>query len=188
MLGSRFLIAQGSSLILFLPKFRLREVAWNQAGVVGGFPITRSRPACTEVSRSNHPIVALTYGKLEDIRSFAGLLRYHSLYTPMDFGFEMIFFALLALVLFGPRKLPQIAREVGRFMAEFKRAGNQFQNQIQEEIRNMELEESINSAKNISAQAGEIISTVKDPNPVASALGRLTDRIKSIPQDHDAQS
>jgi sec-independent protein translocase protein TatB len=94
----------------------------------------------------------------------------------------------LALVLFGPRKLPQIAREMGRFVAEFKRAGNQFQNQIQEEIRNMELEESINSAKNISAQAGEIISTVKDPNPVASALGRLTDRIKSIPQDHDAQS
>lgn len=109
------------------------------------------------------------------------------LYTPMDFGFEMIFFALLALVLFGPRKLPQIAREMGRFMAEFKRAGNQFQNQIQEEIRNMELEESINSVKNISTQAGEIISTVKDPNPVASALGRLTDRIKSIPQDHDAQ-
>lgn len=104
----------------------------------------------------------------------------------MDFGFEMVFFALLALVLFGPRKLPQIAREVGRFMAEFKRAGNQFQSQIHEEIRNMELEESINSAKNISAHADEIISTVKDPNPVASALGRLTDRIKSIPQDHDA--
>jgi sec-independent protein translocase protein TatB len=104
----------------------------------------------------------------------------------MDFGFEMVFFALLALVLFGPRKLPQIAREVGRFMAEFKRAGNQFQNQIQEEIRNMELEESINSVKNISAEAGEIVSTVKDPNPVASALGRLTDRIKNVPQDHDA--
>jgi len=106
----------------------------------------------------------------------------------MDFGFEMVFFALLALVLFGPRKLPQIAREVGRFMAEFKRAGNQFQNQIHEEIRNMELEESINSVKNISAQAGEVISTVKDPNLVASAVGRLTDRIKTIPQYHEAQS
>ena len=115
-------------------------------------------------------------------------MRYHVLYTIMDFGFEMVFFALLALVLFGPRKLPQIAREVGRFMAEFKRAGNQFQNQIHEEIRNMELEESINSVKNISTQAGEIISAAKDPNPVASALGRLTDRIKNIPQDHDAQS
>jgi Tat protein translocase TatB subunit len=108
------------------------------------------------------------------------------MYTTMDFGSEMIFFAVLALVLFGPRKLPQIAREVGRFMAEFKRAGNQFQSQIHEEIRNLELEDSVNSVKDISAGAGEIISTVKDPNPVASALGRLTDRIKNIPQDHDA--
>ncbi|HEV2960200.1 MAG TPA: twin-arginine translocase TatA/TatE family subunit [Candidatus Angelobacter sp.] len=104
----------------------------------------------------------------------------------MDFGFEMVFFAVLALILFGPRKLPQIAREVGRFMAEFKRAGNQFQTQVQEEIRNLELEESINSVKNLSAEAGQIMSTVKDPNPVASALGRLTDRIKNVPQDHDA--
>lgn len=104
----------------------------------------------------------------------------------MDFGVEMIFFAVLALVLFGPRKLPQIAREVGRFMAEFKRAGNHFQNQIHEEIRNLEMEDSINSVKNISAGAEEVISTVKDPNPVASALGRLTDRMKNIPQDHDA--
>jgi sec-independent protein translocase protein TatB len=98
----------------------------------------------------------------------------------------MVFFAVLALILFGPRKLPQIAREVGRFMAEFKRAGNQFQTQVQEEIRNLELEESINSVKNLSAEAGQIMSTVKDPNPVASALGRLTDRIKNVPQDHDA--
>jgi Tat protein translocase TatB subunit len=117
---------------------------------------------------------------------FSRVLRYHVMYTIMDFGAEMIFFAVLALVLFGPRKLPQIAREVGRFMAEFKRAGNQFQNQMHEEIRNLELEDSVNSVKNISAGAGEIMSTVKDPNPVATALGRLTDRIKNVSQDHDA--
>jgi sec-independent protein translocase protein TatB len=104
----------------------------------------------------------------------------------MNFGAEMIFFAVLALVLFGPRRLPEIARELGRFMAEFRRAGHQFQNQMHEEIRKLELEDSVQSVKNISTGAGEIISTVKDPNPVASALGRLTDRIKSIPQDHDA--
>jgi sec-independent protein translocase protein TatB len=126
---------------------------------------------------------------LEDTIGFAGpckAMRANYCLTIMDFGFEMVFFAVLALILFGPRKLPQIAREVGRFMAEFKRAGNQFQTQVQEEIRNLELEESINSVKNLSAEAGQIMSTVKDPNPVASALGRLTDRIKNVPQDHDA--
>src|SRR5664279_4666964 len=48
---------------------------------------------------------------------------------------EMIFIFLLALLIFGPRKLPEIAREVGKFMAEFKRAGNEFRNQIESEIK-----------------------------------------------------
>src|ERR1700760_1115835 len=56
---------------------------------------------------------------------------------------EMIFIFLLALLIFGPRKLPEIAREVGKFMAEFKRAGNEFRNQIENEIQNLELEEQI---------------------------------------------
>src|ERR1700760_3069343 len=56
---------------------------------------------------------------------------------------EMIFIFLLALLIFGPRKLPEIAREVGKFMAEFKRAGNEFRNQIETEIQQIELEEQI---------------------------------------------
>ncbi len=39
----------------------------------------------------------------------------------------MIFIFLLALILFGPKKLPEIARQIGKFMAEFKRASNTFQ-------------------------------------------------------------
>ena len=56
---------------------------------------------------------------------------------------EMIFIFVLALLIFGPRKLPEIAREVGKFMGEFKRAGNEFRNQIETEIQNLELEEQI---------------------------------------------
>jgi sec-independent protein translocase protein TatB len=56
---------------------------------------------------------------------------------------EMIFIFILALLIFGPRKLPEIAREVGKFMGEFKRAGNEFRNQIETEIQNLELEEQI---------------------------------------------
>jgi Tat protein translocase TatB subunit len=56
---------------------------------------------------------------------------------------EMIFIFILALLIFGPRKLPEIAREVGKFMAEFKRAGNEFRNQIETEIQQIELEEQI---------------------------------------------
>jgi sec-independent protein translocase protein TatB len=46
---------------------------------------------------------------------------------------EMIFIFLLALILFGPKKLPEIGREIGKFMAEFKRASD-FKYQLQTEI------------------------------------------------------
>lgn len=56
---------------------------------------------------------------------------------------EMIFIFLLALLIFGPRKLPEIARTVGKFMGEFRRAGNEFRTQIENEIQQIELEEQI---------------------------------------------
>jgi sec-independent protein translocase protein TatB len=47
---------------------------------------------------------------------------------------DMIFILLLAMILFGPKKLPEIARQIGKFMAEFKRASNDFTSQLQSEM------------------------------------------------------
>jgi TatA/E family protein of Tat protein translocase len=58
----------------------------------------------------------------------------------MHFG-DSIFIFLLALVLFGPKKLPEIGRTIGKLLAEFRRASNEFKFQIQDELRNMEDEE-----------------------------------------------
>lgn len=46
----------------------------------------------------------------------------------------MLFIFLLALILFGPKKLPEIGREIGKFLAEFRRASNDFTYQLQAEI------------------------------------------------------
>ena len=54
---------------------------------------------------------------------------------------EMIFIFLLALVIMGPRKLPELGRQLGTFMAEFKRASNEFKHQLEAEMLNIELEE-----------------------------------------------
>ena len=54
---------------------------------------------------------------------------------------EMIFIFLLALVVVGPRKLPELGRQLGKFLAEFKRASNEFKNQLETEMLNVELEE-----------------------------------------------
>jgi sec-independent protein translocase protein TatB len=57
----------------------------------------------------------------------------------MSFG-ETIFLFFLALIIFGPKKLPEIARQVGKYMNEFRRASNEFKAQIEQEISNLEVE------------------------------------------------
>jgi TatA/E family protein of Tat protein translocase len=54
---------------------------------------------------------------------------------------EMIFIFLLALVIFGPRKLPELGRQLGKALGEFKKASNEFKNQLETEMLNIELEE-----------------------------------------------
>jgi sec-independent protein translocase protein TatB len=58
----------------------------------------------------------------------------------MNFGFsgEMIFIFFLALILFGPKKMPEIGRQVARFLGEFRRASNEFRSQIESEINNLD--------------------------------------------------
>jgi TatA/E family protein of Tat protein translocase len=59
----------------------------------------------------------------------------------MNLGFpEMIFLFLFALILFGPKKLPEIGRQIGRALNEFKRASNEFKAQIESEIAQIDLE------------------------------------------------
>jgi len=79
----------------------------------------------------------------------------------MHFG-DSIFIFLLALVLFGPKKLPEIGRTVGKLLAEFRRASNEFKFQIQEELRNMEDEErkkKLAEAQAAKAAADPLLAT-----------------------------
>jgi sec-independent protein translocase protein TatB len=57
----------------------------------------------------------------------------------MSFG-ETIFLFVLALLVFGPKKLPEIARQVGRALNEFRKASNEFKAQIEQEIAHLENE------------------------------------------------
>jgi Tat protein translocase TatB subunit len=103
----------------------------------------------------------------------------------MDFGFsgEVFFIMLLALILFGPKKLPELARTWGKFMAEFKRASNEFQGQIHEEIRKLELDEA-DPRKHLEPEIAKISSD--EDLSIQGALNRLTERMKNtVAQDSD---
>src|SRR6266699_3841765 len=58
----------------------------------------------------------------------------------MNFS-ETIFLFFIALLVFGPKKLPEIARQVGEALNEFKKASNEFKAQIEAEISQLELQE-----------------------------------------------
>jgi TatA/E family protein of Tat protein translocase len=48
---------------------------------------------------------------------------------------ELIIIMVIALIIFGPRKLPELGRSLGRSLSEFKRASNELKNTLDEEIR-----------------------------------------------------
>ncbi len=55
---------------------------------------------------------------------------------------DTVFLFFLALILFGPKKLPEMARQAGKLLAELRRASNEFRSQIETEIAHLEVEKT----------------------------------------------
>jgi Tat protein translocase TatB subunit len=82
----------------------------------------------------------------------AGWVLYY--WKVMNLGFsEMLFIFLLALIIFGPKKLPEIGRQIGKALAEFKRASNDFKAQLEAEMRQIEIEQVLQKEKESLQQA-----------------------------------
>jgi sec-independent protein translocase protein TatA len=47
---------------------------------------------------------------------------------------ELIVIFIIALIIFGPRKLPELGRSLGKSIAEFKKASNELRNSLEQEI------------------------------------------------------
>ena len=58
-------------------------------------------------------------------------------------GQEMLVIIVLALLLFGPKELPKIARTLGKAMTEFRRAQNELKNTFSREMENLERETGV---------------------------------------------
>lgn len=67
---------------------------------------------------------------------------------------EMIVILVIALIVIGPQKLPELARSLGKGLAEFKRASEDFRRNVAEEVREQEEKEKI--ADTVAAPATEI--------------------------------
>jgi TatA/E family protein of Tat protein translocase len=48
---------------------------------------------------------------------------------------ELIIIFVIALIIFGPRKLPELGRSLGRSINEFKKASNELRSTLEDEVR-----------------------------------------------------
>jgi len=81
---------------------------------------------------------------------------------------ELIIIFMIALIIFGPRKLPELGRSLGKSLGEFKRASNEFKAQIESEISQLDLENSRQTIlPPVQAPAGSV-ATGSGPRPEIS--------------------
>lgn len=60
---------------------------------------------------------------------------------------ELIVIMVIALIIFGPRKLPELGKSLGRSLNEFKKASTDLQNTLEQEIKIEEQKEATEKAK-----------------------------------------
>jgi TatA/E family protein of Tat protein translocase len=78
---------------------------------------------------------------------------------------ELIIIFVIALIIFGPRKLPELGKSLGRSLGEFRRASNELRNTLEEEVR-LEEQREATARQSPSAPAGP--TPVEDPSTTPS--------------------
>jgi sec-independent protein translocase protein TatA len=84
---------------------------------------------------------------------------------------EMIFLFVLGLLLFGPKKLPEIGRQLGKALSEFKRASQEFQSQLNDEVRKLEVEETDQEKPYLAPPEGTTAREGANSYPLDQASG-----------------
>jgi sec-independent protein translocase protein TatA len=84
---------------------------------------------------------------------------------------ELIIIFVIALIIFGPRKLPELGRSLGKSIAEFKKASNELKSTLEEEIRLEEQRSTLEEkkAQTVTAPPANPTPLVEEPVAVRKA-------------------
>lgn len=93
---------------------------------------------------------------------------------------ELLLVGLVALVLLGPRKLPEMARKAGKMMAEFRGTANEFKETWQREV-NFEEEAKALNLKALEAEPVKRDPDSVSPSPVEPSIKEIDpERVKNL--------
>lgn len=79
---------------------------------------------------------------------------------------ELIIIFVIALIIFGPRKLPELGRSLGKSIAEFKKASNELKSTLEEEIRLEEQRSTIEASKTAAPPAAAPTAAIPHADPI----------------------
>jgi sec-independent protein translocase protein TatB len=83
---------------------------------------------------------------------------------------HMIILFIVVLVVFGPHKLPELARGLGKLMAEFRKASTDFRSAFEQEMRDMERQQ-LQAERKRAAEATAAAAAANQPATLASPAG-----------------
>jgi TatA/E family protein of Tat protein translocase len=92
---------------------------------------------------------------------------------------ELILIFVVALLVFGPKKLPEIGRSVGKALREFKRTSDEIKGRIEEEIEASELKDI---RKDIRSGVDDLRASV---DQVAAEIKRVPEEITKDIKEHE---
>lgn len=98
---------------------------------------------------------------------------------------HMIVVFLVVLVVFGPQKLPELARSLGKLMAEFRKASTDFKSAFEEEMRDLERQARIAELRKKTAEADAAEAKAKGlESPAASSATSGTETLPEAAADY----
>jgi len=101
---------------------------------------------------------------------------------------HMIVVFIVVLVVFGPQKLPELARTLGKLMAEFRKASGDFRSAFEEEMRDLERQARVAELKKQTAEANAAAAAAEaKAAPPAVAQASLTATEDLPASDFDAR-
>src|SRR5207248_2523498 len=92
---------------------------------------------------------------------------------------HLVIIFIVVLVVFGPHKLPELARGLGKMMAEFRKASTDFKMAFEEEMRNIERQARDTEFKK-SQEAAALAKA--EPQPATFATPSETDTSRALPE------